>query len=135
MRCHRRGIAKASEGMIKAALAPLTANPDLRNKIVEFKQRFEQTIDSLSKDRLLDAGYSAEAKERAKGMVTSFERFIEEHKDEITALQILYSKPWAQRLRFNDIKQLAEVIKAPPRSWTPEALWHAYETLDRNKVK
>ena len=23
----------------------------------------------------------------------------------------------------------------PPRSWTPEVLWRAYETLDRDKVK
>jgi type I restriction enzyme, R subunit len=38
-------------------------------------------------------------------------------------------------LRFEDIKTLAEAIQAPPRSWTPELLWHAYETLDQSKVR
>ena len=38
--------------------------------------------------------------------------------------------PYAQRLRFADIKALADTIQAPPRQWTPERLWKAYETLD-----
>ena len=67
--------------------------------------------------------------------MTSFQAFIEEHKDEITALQVLYSRPYAQRLRFADIKALAEAIQAPPRNWTPETLWRAYETLDKSKVR
>jgi type I restriction enzyme R subunit len=27
------------------------------------------------------------------------------------------------------------MIQAPPRSWTPEMLWRAYETLDRDRVR
>jgi type I restriction enzyme R subunit len=50
-------------------------------------------------------------------------------------LQVLYSQPYAKRLRFADIKALAEAIHAPPRQWTPERLWKAYETLDRTKVR
>jgi hypothetical protein len=57
------------------------------------------------------------------------------HKDEITALQILYSRPYKQRLTFKEIKELAETIERPPRAWTPERLWQAYETLDRSKVR
>jgi type I restriction enzyme R subunit len=48
---------------------------------------------------------------------------------------VLYSRPYAQRLRFADIRALAEAINAPPRTWTPEALWRAYETLDKSKVR
>ena len=50
-------------------------------------------------------------------------------------MQVLYSRPYAQRLRFGDVRDLADAIKAPPRSWTPEALWHAYQTLDESKVR
>lgn len=99
------------------------------------KQRFEQTIDTVSKDVVLEAAFSEAARERAQGLVASFEQFIQEHKDEVTALQVLYSKPYAQRLRFADIKALAEPIEAPPRSWTPEVLWRAYETLDQSRVR
>jgi len=95
----------------------------------------EQTIDTVSKDTVLEAAFSAEAKEKAKGLVTSFEQFIKDHKDEITALQVLYNRPYRQRLRYEDIKALAEAIQAPPRQWTPETLWRAYETLDQSKVR
>ncbi|MGH7325311.1 MAG: type I restriction-modification enzyme R subunit C-terminal domain-containing protein, partial [Candidatus Rokuibacteriota bacterium] len=55
--------------------------------------------------------------------------------DEVDALQVFYSQPHTRRLRYQDIKALAEAITAPPRSWTPELLWHAYELLERDKVR
>jgi type I restriction enzyme R subunit len=121
--------------LLRQAAAPLATNPALRDQLVQMKQRFEQTIDTVSKDVVLEAAFSEAAREKAKELITSFEQFIHEHKDEITALQVLYSRPYTQRLRFVDIKALAEAIKAPPRSWTPEALWRAYETLDQSKVR
>jgi len=39
------------------------------------------------------------------------------------------------RLRFEDVKQLAEAITKPPRSLTTSKLWHAYEVLDKSKVR
>jgi type I restriction enzyme R subunit len=95
----------------------------------------EQVIDEVSQDELLEAGASEEAKEKARALVTDFERFIEENKDEIDALQFFYTQPYSKRLSFKDIKALAEAIKAPPRSWTPEKLWRAYETLRKDKVR
>jgi type I restriction enzyme R subunit len=127
--------AKAADKLIREALAPLAANPKLRNEILELKKKYEQTIDNLSRDLVLEAGFSADAKDKAKGLVASFEKFIADNKDEITALQVLYSRPYKQRLRFEDIKALADAIEAPPRSWTPEKLWAAYEALDKAKVK
>ena len=84
---------------------------------------------------MLEAGYSQDAADRARRTVDSFREFIEEHKDEITALQILYSRPYRQRLTFAEIKELASTIGRPPYQWTPERLWEAYETLDRSKVR
>jgi type I restriction enzyme, R subunit len=128
-------VAKASESLRREAARPLAENSDFRKQLVGIKGRYEQTIDTVSKDVVLEAGYSPAARERAGGMVESFEAFLREHKDEITALQVLYSRPHAGRLRFADIKALAEAIQAPPRGLTPESLWHAYETLDRAKVR
>src|SRR5204863_6610784 len=70
-------------------------------------------------------------------LVKSFEQFIEKHKDEIEALQILYSRPYAERLTYKQVRELAEIIQKPNdgmRAVTPEQLWHAYETLDKSKV-
>lgn len=68
-------------------------------------------------------------------VVASFEQYLADHKDEIEALKFFYSIPHRNRLHFKDIKALADAIKQPPRSWTPEKLWRAYELLQRDKVK
>jgi type I restriction enzyme, R subunit len=128
-------VAVAARALADTAAAPLATNPALREKLVEVRRSYEQTIDETSQDRLLSAGYSADAADRARSLVTSFKEFIEEHRDEITALQILYSRPHAQRLTFKEIKELANAIARPPRSWTPERLWEAYEALDRSRVR
>lgn len=125
----------ATESLLKTAAAPLATNPKLRKLILEIKQEFEQVIDEISKDELLSAGTSEEAREKARSLVGSFEQYIEDNKDEITALQFFYSQPHATRLRFEDIKKLVEAIQAPPRSWTPERLWRAYQLLDKDKVR
>ncbi len=128
-------ISQAAQRLTREAATPIATNPALRQRLIDLHKSFEQTIDTVSKDVVLEAAFSAEAKEKAKGLVTSFEQFIKEHKDEITALQVLYSRPYKARLRFEDIKALADVIQAPPRAWTPEALWRAYEALDKSKVR
>ena len=79
--------------------------------------------------------YSREAADRARGQTESFRQFIEDNKDEITALQVLYSQPYGGGLTYADIKELAQAIGRPPHRWTTEALWQAYETLDASKVR
>ncbi|HYP66892.1 MAG TPA: type I restriction-modification enzyme R subunit C-terminal domain-containing protein, partial [Thiobacillaceae bacterium] len=69
------------------------------------------------------------------GLVQSFEQFIADHKDEITALQILYSKPYKQRLTFEAVKELADAIEKPPYLWNESQLWQAYAALEASKVK
>ena len=65
----------------------------------------------------------------------SFQEYIEENRNEITALQVLYERPYRQRLSYADIKALADALKSPPRSWTTDRLWEAYRQLDRSKVR
>ena len=127
-------IKQASNKIIKEAVKPLH-NPELRKKIVELHKTLEQTIDIVSRDEVVAAGFDAEALEKARKTVTSFEQFIKEHKDEITAIQILYSRPYKARLRFEDIKALSEVIEKPPYLWRVDRLWDAYAALERSKVR
>ena len=127
-------VRAAAQKLLRDAAAPLAANPDLRNLLIETRRRYEQTIDTVSQDEVLFAGVSEEARERQREMVQSFEQYIREHKDEITALQVLFNRPYSQRLRPVDIHELAEAIGAPPRSWTPERLWQAYGAVDGAKV-
>ena len=128
-------IAETRARLIDDALTPLATNPALRQKLVEIRRSYEQAIDETSPDELLEAGYSVDATDRAHGEVTSFRQFIEEYRDEITALQVLYSQPYRDRLTYEGIKELANAIGRPPHNWTPEHLWAAYETLDASKVR
>ncbi len=110
-------------------------NPALRDLVFAIKQKNDIVIDHVSADEVLESGFSADAKDRAKGLVQSFEQFIEQHKDEITALQILYSKPYGQRLSFAAVKELAQTIEQPPYLWNESQLWNAYAALEASKVK
>ena len=121
--------------MIDAAVAPIADNPAFREKLVELRRSYDQVIDETSADTLLQAGYSVDAADRARKTVESFRAYIEEHKDEITALQILYSRPYKQRLTWKEVKDLANAIGRAPQHWTPQNLWAAYETLDKSKVR
>jgi len=128
-------VKTAAESLLKAATAPLANSPVLRQLLQDIKREKEQIIDEVSLDELIEAGVSDEAREKARALVTDFERFIAENRDEIDALEFFYQQPHSRRLSFGDIKALADAIKAPPRSWTPEKLWRAYEMLRRDKVR
>ena len=128
-------VEQAAASLLRDATAPLATNPELRQQIIDIKKHFEQTIDNVSQDQVLEAGFSQDAKDRARELITSFEEFIHDNCDEITALQVLYSRPYRERLRPADIRELADVIKAAPRVWTSEKLWRAYEALDQSRVR
>ena len=130
-------VKKAAEPLKRAAILPLMSQPKLRTLILELRQKFEQVVDEVSQDELLgdSTGLSAEAREKAEGLVRSFESYLAEHRYEIDALQFFYSVPHKRRLRYADIKALADAISAPPRSWTPEKLWRAYEMLEKSRVR
>jgi type I restriction enzyme R subunit len=128
-------ITAASKALLDEAVAPLAHSPELRERIVEARRALEIAIDETSADVVLDAGFSREATDRARETVESWEQFCADNRDEITALQVLYSQPYARRLTFAEIRELAQAIEAPPRGWTPERLWDAYEALDRARVR
>lgn len=127
-------VAQAARRLMMDAVKPLATNPGLRELILTLKAQFEQFIDDVSRDALLFAGPSDAARDKATQMVQSFEAFLAEHKDEIDALSFFYSQPYGKRLRYADIKALAQAIQEPPRLWTPEALWRAYELLRKDQV-
>ncbi|MFO1263780.1 MAG: type I restriction-modification enzyme R subunit C-terminal domain-containing protein [Rhodoferax sp.] len=110
------------------------ASPTLREQLLKMKQKADLVIDVVTQDTLLHAGFS-EGSDRATALVQSFEQFIAQHKDEITALQILYSRPTRAPLKFEDVKALADALHAPPLNIFETALWQAYATLRKDKVK
>ena len=125
-------VAEARQKLLENAARPFAANPDLRQRLEDIHRSYEQTIDTVSADKLVEAGFSDD---QANTIVQSFQQFIEENRDEITALQVLYERPYRQRLSYSDIKDLADALQSPPRSWTADRLWEAYRQLDSSRVR
>jgi type I restriction enzyme R subunit len=128
-------IKKAAAALVKEACAPLD-NAKLRETLVAIKQRNEQVIDTVSQDIVLFVGFDEAAKERARSVVESFKKFIEANRNELTALQIIYSQPHGRRhLTYEAIRQLATAIEKPPYNLRAESVWQAYAQLEKSRVR
>jgi type I restriction enzyme R subunit len=86
-------VKAAGQRLIAAAVKPLASNPDLRQELLTVKRNTEQVYDDKTIDEVTEAGSDAQAKARAAALITSFRDYLAKHKDEITALQVLYSIP------------------------------------------
>ena len=127
-------VAAARAVMVKAALLPLRDNPELREALKRVRRDPEQLLDDVTADELIEAGFSTDATAKSRQTIEDFKAYLQEHRNELTALQALYETPYKRRLTFREVKQLANAIARPPHRWTPDLLWEAYTELDASKV-
>lgn len=125
----------ARKELLERATIPLAASPELR----AFLQEREILIDQVSVDSLIKAGFNSDAAVRARQLIESFQNFIQSHQDEITALQILFNRPYSQRrLDFAQVRELAEALNQHLHQQDPifltEELWLAYQKLEKDRV-
>jgi type I restriction enzyme R subunit len=123
----------ATETALKQAAADLLT-PALRNLLKTIHARDEIVIDDVSIDVIEQAGFDGDATDSARRVVTSFRQFLEDNRDEIAALQILYSLPYAsQKLSWGEINALAERLQQ--QNLTPERVWTAYARIEPERVR
>ena len=120
-----RAMEAARKGLADEACAPFDV-PALRDALAKAKQDAEQTIDTVTVDTVLSQGFDAAAKEKAASLLRSFRDYIEQNKAEITALQILYRRPYKQRLTETMLKELEAKLKGDFGAQPVANLWHAY---------
>jgi type I restriction enzyme R subunit len=118
--------------IIEAAVEPLAANPELRARILELRQAHDRVIDENT-DTLIDA-YGVVDPERARSIVESWRAYLDEHRSEITAIQLL-AEAKARAVPFASLKELADRIARPPHNWTVDMVWAAYERVDAGRVR
>jgi type I restriction enzyme R subunit len=124
----------AKKELVLEACAPFD-QPALRDTLVKLKQQNEQTIDTVTADVVTHQGFDAAAKEKAANLLKSFRDYIEQHQAEITALQILYSRPFKQRLTEKMLKELEKKLRDNHAAWTEDRLWDAFAVTAPGKVK
>ncbi len=124
----------ARKGLVNQACAPFD-KPALRDALVKIKQELEQIIDTTTIDEVIrdGTGYDQAAKEKAAGLVKSFREYIDEHRAEIEALQILYSRPYKQRLTEKMLKELEAKLKEPFGVAPVDSIWGAFERIENRQ--
>jgi len=116
----------ARKAMADAACAPFDL-PALRDALAKAKQDAEQILDTVTVDTVLSQGFDATAKDKAMAVLKSFRDYIERHRAEITALQLLYSRPYQQRLTEPMLKELETRLKSEFGPRPVDTLWRTYE--------
>ena len=118
-----------------AALKPFT-RPGLRAVMGEIGRSFFQVIDEGAIDELLGAGSDGSAVEKARSRLDEFRLFLEDNRERIEALRILYSRPYRAGLRYRHVKELRDALRNPPLRLADPArgLWRLYETAEPEKV-
>lgn len=127
-------LAAARKSLIDEACTPFD-KPALRDALAQAKQDAEQTIDTVTVDTVLSKGFDAAAKRKAASLVQAFRDYIAQHQAEIDALQILYNRPYKQRLTEPMLKALEQKLREQHAAWTEDHLWDAYALTRPGKVK
>jgi type I restriction enzyme, R subunit len=117
----------------KDAAATIFDDPTLRRLLKDVKAAADIRIDTISTDAVVSSGWD---EKKATDTVERFKRFLEERRDELAALQILYRLPYAQRrLTYEAVDDLKEALKRPPWLLEPIDIWRAYKRLASDKVR
>lgn len=118
---------------MQAAVAPFH-NPDIRDYIENVRRNHDQIIDSVNLDSVIFAGFDVQQEKNVNKVISSFHTFIEENKDEIVALRIIYDAAYKERpMVIEKLKELYEKLKS--EGITVERLWDCYAIKQPDKVK
>jgi type I restriction enzyme R subunit len=124
---------KVEETLRNAACAPFDS-PVVRKLLKDIKHRSQIVLDEVTVDQLVAAPeFSVK---QAEDTVAKFKQFLEANKDELLALQILYSRPYkSEPLTYDAIQELAAAMTRAPWHLGMVAVWQAYKRLEGDKVK
>ena len=126
-------ISEAKKALVVDAVAPFQ-NPEVRDYIENVRRSHEQIIDNVNLDEVLFAGFDSQQEENADRVISSFREFIDENRDEIIALRIIYNQNYKDRpMAIEGLKALYEKLKT--KGVTIERLWDCYAIKKPEKVK
>jgi type I restriction enzyme R subunit len=117
----------------KDQAATLFDDSALRRLLKDVKAAADIRIDTVSTDAVVSSGWD---ERKAQDAVDKFRRFLDERRDELVALQILYSQPYARRrLTYAAVDELRDALRRPPWLLEPIDIWRAYKRLSADKVR
>jgi type I restriction enzyme R subunit len=125
--------AEISEQLAIEASAPFN-RPEIRDYVENVRKSHDQIIDNVNIDSVTFSGWDTDQTQRASETIDSFAKFIEDNRQTIDALEIIYSQSYKSRpLTLEMVKELhAALLQANLPS---EKLWMAYAIRQPEKVK
>ena len=125
---------------ISAKLADIAAepfnNPKLRDYIENVRKSHDQIIDNINIDEVIFKGWDSEHAQKTEEAIETFGKFIEENKNNIDALEIIYNQSYRTRpMTLRMIQELYEALKKQPYYLTTEKLWMVYSIHRPDKVR
>ena len=88
----QQALLDAAQRELAASAAAPFHRPEVRDYIENVRRNHEQIIDNVNIDTVLYAGYDVSQEETAGRVIETFREFIQENRDEITALRIIYDQ-------------------------------------------
>ena len=126
-------LRQAQQELIKEAVAPFH-NPAVRDYVENVRRSHDQIIDNVNIDAVTYAGFDSQQEENADRVISTFRSFIEENKDEIIALRIIYDEAYKNRpMAIEKLKELYARLKE--KGITVERLWDCYAIKKPDKVR
>ena len=106
----------------------------MREYIENMRRNHEQIIDNVNLDTVLFADYDDKQQENAERVIQSFHDFIEENKNEIIAMRVIFDQKYKDRPMV--IEQLkALYVKLKTKGITVQRLWDCYAIKQLEKVR
>lgn len=112
----------------RALVAELTNSPAARKYLCELNAGYIKTI-IPGEDNLISKGFTIEEAQQA---VQAFEEYVNTHRDEIEALQLIYSGKPVNRTMLEDLSRILQNANA---QFEPHRLWNSYALVQPDKVK
>lgn len=126
-------LEKAKKELRKEAVSPFL-KPETREFIENVRRTHEQIIDNINLDEVVFAGFDSQQEANADRIIKTFRDFIDENRDEIIALRIIYNQQYKDRpMVIEKLKDLYEKLKLS--GVTIERLWDCYAIKKPEKVK
>ncbi|MBE6814772.1 MAG: DEAD/DEAH box helicase [Ruminococcaceae bacterium] len=126
-------LEKIKKELRKEAVEPFL-KPEAREFIENVRRSHEQIIDNVNLDEVVFAGFDSQQEANADRIIKTFRDFIDENRDEIIALRIIYNQQYKDRpMVIEKLKDLYEKLKLS--GVTIERLWDCYAIKKPEKVK
>ncbi len=106
-------------------ISSLISNNKAKDKLLELKKGY-YVFAPDTPDELIYKGFSIET---ARKFIDNFEKYIDEHKDEIEALRIIYNSE-NKSITYSMLQELQDKLYSADRQFSPYFIWKNYKRID-----